>query len=177
MEELVPNLLSLSDVLRVLRNLLRNRVSIRDLRTILETLVEMATSTKDTEQLTELVRQRLSRQLTSKHVGPDGAVSALVLAPDVESVLLQSLREIVDGTGSGALAPEQLQVLSTKLRRATEQQEALGREAVLLTRADLRRFVSAFAEQKSIPVDVLSFREIEPGVAIKPVGTVSFEGA
>ncbi len=175
-EDLVPNLLSMSDVLRILRNLLRSRVSIRDLRTILETLVEAGSATKDTEQLTELVRQRLCRQLTANHIGPDGAVSALVLAPDVEGVLSRSLREIADGTG-GALAPEQLQALTKSLVRATEQQEALGREALLLTRADLRRFVSAFAEQKSIPVTVLSFREIEPTVTIKPVGTVSLEGA
>jgi flagellar biosynthesis protein FlhA len=171
-EDLVPNLLSMSDVLRVMRNLLRSQVSIRDLRTVLETLVEAAPSTKDTEQLTELVRQRLCRQLTAKHLGPDGAVSALVLAPDVESVLLRSLREIAEGTG-GALAPEQLQALTTSLTKASEEQEAKGREAVLVTRADLRRFVSAFVEQKSIPMTVLSFREIEPTVMIRPVGTVS----
>ncbi len=175
-EELVPNLLSLSEVLRIMRNLLRNRVSIRDLRTILETLTEAAPSTKDSEQLTELVRQRLSRQLTSNYIGPDGAVSALVLAPDVEELLLRSLQDIADGTG-GALAPEQLSALTKGLESATRQQEAMGREAVLLTRADLRRFVSAFVEQKSIPLTVMSFREVEPTVTINPVGAVSLAGS
>ena len=175
-DELVPNLLSLSDVLRVLRNLLRSRVSIRDLRTILETLVEASAATKDTEQLTELVRQRLSLQLTSNHIGPDGAVSALVLAPDVEEVLLRSLREIAEGTG-GALAPAQLNALTQSLEQSAQQQVMMGREPVLLTRAELRRFVAAFVEQKSIPVTVLSFREIEPTVTIRPVGSVSLGGA
>ncbi|HEX3597914.1 MAG TPA: flagellar biosynthesis protein FlhA, partial [Polyangiaceae bacterium] len=53
-EDLVPNLLSFGEVLKVMRNLLREGVSIRDLRTILEGLIEMAPSSRDTEQLTEL---------------------------------------------------------------------------------------------------------------------------
>ena len=63
-EDLVPNLLSLGEVLRVLRNMLRESVSIRDLRTILEGLIELAPATRDPEQLTEMIRQRLSRQIT-----------------------------------------------------------------------------------------------------------------
>ena len=40
-DDLVPNLLSLGEVLKVMRNLLRESVSIRDMRTILETLIEV----------------------------------------------------------------------------------------------------------------------------------------
>jgi flagellar biosynthesis component FlhA len=60
-EDLVPNLLSFGEVLKVMRNLLRESVSIRELCTLREALLEAAPSTRDPEQLTELVRQKLSR--------------------------------------------------------------------------------------------------------------------
>ncbi|HKQ68446.1 MAG TPA: flagellar biosynthesis protein FlhA, partial [Polyangiaceae bacterium] len=92
-EDLVPNLLSLGEVLKVMRNLLRESISIRDMRTILETLIEIGPATKDSEQLTEITRQRLARQITSSYKGPDGAVSALILDPQVEEMFRRSLRE------------------------------------------------------------------------------------
>ena len=49
-EDLVPNLLSFGEVLKVMRKLLRESVSIRDLRTLLEALLEAAPSTRDPEQ-------------------------------------------------------------------------------------------------------------------------------
>jgi flagellar biosynthesis protein FlhA len=60
-------LLTFGEVLRVLRNLLRESVSIRDLRSILEALTELAPQTRDPEQLTELSRQRLSSDYRLLH--------------------------------------------------------------------------------------------------------------
>ncbi len=103
-DDVVPNLLSLGDVVRVLRNLVREGVSIRDTRTILESLAELCVQTKDPEQLTELVRERLAPHITSRLRGADGCVTALTLDPRLEETLRRSLREIASGTG-GALDP------------------------------------------------------------------------
>jgi flagellar biosynthesis protein FlhA len=171
-EDLVPNLLSLGDVLKVIRNLLREGISVRDLRTILETLVELAPATKDSEQLTEITRQRLARQITSAYRGPDGAVGALILDPQVEEMFRRSLREIATGTG-GALDPEEVRRVGISLERAVQRQLASGRPAVLVTSPDLRRYVRAFAERRVPHLAVLSFREIESSTTIRPVETVS----
>jgi len=171
-EDLVPNLLSLGEVLKVIRNLLREGISVRDLRTILETLVEIAPATKDSEQLTEITRQRLARQITSSYKGPDGAVSALILDPHVEEMFRRSLREISTGTG-GALDPEEVRRVGISLERAVGRQMAAGRPPVLVTSPDLRRYVRAFAERRVPHLAVLSFREIESSTTIRPVETVS----
>ena len=42
-----------------------------------EALTELAPQTRDPEQLTELSRQRLSRQITASFLGSDGTLSAL----------------------------------------------------------------------------------------------------
>jgi flagellar biosynthesis protein FlhA len=171
-EELVPNLLSYSDVLKVLRNLLREGVSIRDLRTILEGLIELAAGTRDTEQLTEMLRQRLSRQLTSHFTGSDGTIAALVLDPQVEDTFRRSLREIATGTG-GALDPAHTQQIGLALEAGTDRMLQSGRLPCLLTSPDVRRYLRAFAERRCPMLAVLSFRELEPNANIRPFETVT----
>ena len=172
-EDLVPNLLSLGEVLRVLRNLLRESVSIRDLRTILEGLMELAPTTRDTEQLTEMLRQRLSRQITSAFTGSDGAVAALVLDAPVEEMFRRSLREIAAGTG-GALDPEQARVLGVSMEAAVKRMMQAGRSPCVVVSPDIRRYLRAFAERRCPELAVLSFRELEPEVSIRPFETIGF---
>jgi flagellar biosynthesis protein FlhA len=171
-EDLVPGLLSLGDVLKVLRNLLRESVSIRDLRTVLEALADGAQQTKDSEQLTEMTRQRLFRQISAVHRDPQGVLHAIVLDAHVEEMFRRSLRELASGQG-GALDPEEMRRLGLALEAAAQRQRALGRTAVLLTGPDLRRYVRAFAERRCPTVAVLSLREIEPSTTIRPVETLS----
>ena len=156
----------------MIRNLLREGISVRDLRTILETLVEVAPATKDSEQLTEITRQRLARQITNVYKGPDGSVSALILDPPVEDMFRRSLREIASGTG-GALDPEEVRRVGISLERAVGRLLASGRLPVLVTSPDLRRYVRAFAERRVPNLAVLSFREIDSSTTIRPVETVS----
>jgi flagellar biosynthesis protein FlhA len=169
---LVPNLLSASDVLKVLRNLLRESVSIRDLRTVLETLIELGSATRDPEQLTELVRQRLSRQLSAQFTGADGTLCALVLDAQVEEMFRRSLREIASGTG-GALHPEQARRLGIALEAAVQRMLQAGRSPCVITSPDVRRYLRAFAERRCPALAVLSFRELEPDASLRPFETVS----
>jgi flagellar biosynthesis protein FlhA len=171
-EELVPNLLSSSDVLKVMRNMLREGVSIRDLRTIIEALIELAPATRDPEQLTELIRQRLSRQLTASFTGADGAIATLVLEQPVEELFRRSLREIATGTG-GALDPEQARRLGLSLESAVNKMLASGRSPCVVTSPDIRRYLRAFAERRCPTLAVLSFREIEADATIRPFASVS----
>ena len=56
-EDLIPEKFQLGDILKVVKNLLREQLSVRDLRTILEALADHVHLTKNTEILTEFVRQ------------------------------------------------------------------------------------------------------------------------
>lgn len=172
-EDLIPNILSLGDVLKVLRNLLREGVPIRNLRSILEGLCELGMSTKDPEQLTEALRQRLTRQLTAVFKGMDGQISALVLDGPVEEMFRRSLRDIATGVG-GALDPEQTRQVGEELERAVQAMIEAGKAPLCVTSPDIRRYVRAFAERRSPRLAVLSFRELEPSTPVRPFSTVSF---
>jgi flagellar biosynthesis protein FlhA len=170
-DDVVPNLLSLGEVLRVLRNLLRERISIRDLRTLMESLAELSDQTKDSEQLTELVRERLSHQITALIKGPDGSVAALALDPHLEEHLRNSLRDIAAGVG-GALEPELLRHLAAQAEEALAKFSVLGVPPIIIAPPDLRRYVRAIFEHKVAQFSVVSYREIEADIPLRVVDSL-----
>lgn len=171
-DDVVPTVLSLGELARVLRNLVREGVSIRDLRTILEGVSDIAPHTKDPEQLTELVRERLASHITSRFKSTDGTIAAVTLDPRVEQMLRQSLHEIAAGTG-GALDPEALRTLTARAESSLATFGTLGASPLVVTAPDLRRYVRAIVERKAPQIAVASFREIEPSVPLRIVERLS----
>ena len=170
-DEVVPNLLPLGDVVRVMKNLLGERVSIRDLRTILEALADAAMQTKDPEQLTEIARERLAPHLTNRLLGADRAVAALALDPRLEDVLRKVLRDIASGAGA-AIDPALIRQLTDAAEKAMPKFGVLGASPVLVTPPELRRFVRAIFERKLPSLSIVSFREIDPSVSLRIVETI-----
>jgi flagellar biosynthesis protein FlhA len=163
-EELVPHLLPLGEVIKVMRNLLREGVSIRDLRTILETLADHAATMKDPGELTEQVRQRLSRQLTLSHAGDGGELRALVLDPRAEELLRSG------GRGADPQALTRLtNAIEVAARNATDRDEP----ALLVAAPDVRRAVAAIAARHVPGLSVMSYREIDPAVPFVTRAVVS----
>jgi flagellar biosynthesis protein FlhA len=170
-DDVVPNLLSLGEVVRVLRNLLRESVSIRDLLSIMEALADIAPSTKDPEQLTELVRERLSGQISASFRGADGAIVTLALAPRVEERLRESLRDIAAGTG-GPPEPGLLKALVDGAQAAIAEFAAIGSAPLLICAPDLRRFVRTIFERRVPQLSVVSFRELEPAIPLRVLASL-----
>ncbi len=167
-DDVVPSILPLGELVRILRNLVREGISIRDMRTILESLAELSTQTKDPEQLTELVRERLAPHITSRFRSVDGSVAALTLDPRLETMLRASLREIAAGTG-GALDPALLRSVVQSAERSLGGFHALGATPLLVAPPDLRRYVRAIFEWKLPQLSVASFREIEPSATLRVI--------
>ena len=96
--------LPLQRVAEVLRRLVSEGISIRNLRDILEALSEIAQRDKDVHALTEFTRVALRRQV-SHMVAPQGRLGALMLQPQLEEMLRQSVR-VNGGVSQLALDPE-----------------------------------------------------------------------
>jgi flagellar biosynthesis protein FlhA len=171
-DDVVPSLLPLGEVVRVLRNLLSERVSVRDMRTILEALADSALQTKDPEQLTELVRERLAPQITTRLAGADRSVAVMALDPRVEDSLRRSLRDIAQGTG-GAIDPDFIRHVTATVERALPKFAAISATPCVVAPPDVRRFVRAIFERKIPQVSVISFREVEPSFSLRVVETLS----
>ena len=170
-DDLVPNLLNLSQVQKVLQNLLRERVSIKDLQTILETLAEYANITKDPDILTEYARQSLSRQITKSVQNPDGSISAILLDPLVERTLIESLQTTQQGINF-AVDPMLMEKIAEKIKKIADEATIKGYQPVLICSQVIRRFVKKALERVVPFLPVLSPQEIAPGVKVYMLATV-----
>jgi flagellar biosynthesis protein FlhA len=166
-EDLIPSVLSAGEVLKVLRGLLKEGVSIRDMRTILEAVADHAPQTKDPNELTELVRQRLFRQLTKQHLSGRDELSGLILDPGVEN-LFRPQRGPVD-PGLLSVATQRLEQMA---RAAAEGQD----DPILVVAPDIRRVVAEVAHRHVPGLAVLSYRELDPRIPFITKSIVRLEG-
>ncbi|MFP8965889.1 flagellar biosynthesis protein FlhA [Pokkaliibacter sp. CJK22405] len=172
-ESLVPGLLSISIVLKVLQNLLREQVPVRDIRTIAEALTEAAARTKDPGQLTSLVRIALARLIIQNINGTQPELPVMTLDPKLEQILLKSYQQSQQNTEDGLiLEPGMAERLQQSLQQAAQNQEMQGRPAILLVAAPLRMLMAKFVRYGSQVIHVLSYQEIPENKQITIVATV-----
>jgi flagellar biosynthesis protein FlhA len=161
-DEVVPNVLSLGDVLLVLRQLLRESVPIRDLRTILEALADAGRETKNPYDLTERVRQRLARSISARFKDDRGRIAALVLDPRAEEAFRNG------GPDAGAA-----QRVLASLDGAARSFAGVNTPPVLLCAPDVRRAVAEFLSRRIPGLAVLAYREVDPKATVRTLGVVS----
>ncbi len=173
-EELVPNIMTLSDVQRILQNLLRERVSIANLDLIVETLVDVGRSERDPLELTEKVRQALSTAICNGLKGQNAQLSVLSLDPRLEN-------RIISGAGTAEAAalgmePRLAEQLLRGLAPLAEGMMRQGKAPVLLCAGPIRRLLVKLT-QRSIPqLSVLSVDEVPMRIALHSFDVVKVEG-
>ena len=162
----VPKPVRLALLTDVLRRLVEEQVSIRPLREILETLATHVPAERDPVTLTELVRAGLKRQITHRYA-EDGVLPVYLLDPAIE----EAIRDAIQRTASGsylALPPDLAKEIIGAFRAECGQLETL-----VLTQADVRRFVRRLVEVELPDLTVLSYQELAPEVQVQPLGRVS----
>ncbi|MEY3201135.1 MAG: hypothetical protein RIR70_685 [Pseudomonadota bacterium] len=170
-EELIPTVLSVSDVQRILQNLLREKVSIRHIDAILETLADAARQVKDVDQLTETVRGRLGPAICRSLVGEGSALQVITLDPAIEAELMHSIRSS-DGA-SLVIAPDLADRVIRKLLANSERMMRAELLPVLLCAPQLRRHVRSLTERVVPHLRVLAMTEVPPAIELKSFAVVS----
>ena len=167
-DELIPHLMSLGDIIRVMRGLLRESVSVRDVRSILEALADNAARTKDPLELTELVRQRLGRQITQSFLNESGELRAMVLDPKLEDVF---------SGRAGPMDPGLLTRATNALRDAAQRASGEDETPVLVVPDRIRRTLAEVAQHHIPGLAVLSYREVDPAVPFVTRSIVNLQEA
>jgi flagellar biosynthesis protein FlhA len=164
-EELVPNAVTLQQLLRVLRNLLEEQIPIRDMRTIAEAIAGNAELRGDMDALCAAVRNSLSRIIVQKIYGDEEVLPVVTLDPELEQLLQQSMlsaRQNGETDVDAIIEPGLAQKLQESIRQVAQQQEIGGKPAVLLVSGVIRALLSKFARYAHSSVHVLAFNEIPP---------------
>ncbi|MCP4235531.1 MAG: flagellar biosynthesis protein FlhA, partial [Aestuariibacter sp.] len=169
-EGLVPDLVSLSTVVKVLQTLLYEGVPIRDMRTIVQTLTEYAPKSQDPDVLVSAVRISLKRLIVQEINNGGRELPVITLAPELEQMLHQSLQ--AGGDDGAGIEPGLAERLQQSLQQAGQQQELAGEPAVLLTSGMLRPVLSRFLKNAVTGLHVLSYQEIPDDKQVKIVASV-----
>jgi flagellar biosynthesis protein FlhA len=169
--DLIPNQISHGGVQRVLQSLLAERISIRDLPTILEGISEACGHTRNITMITEHVRSRLARQISTMNTNDQGFIPLITLSPEWEQTFAESLI----GTGDDrqlSMPPSKLQEFINTVRNTFERQAMAGEAPVLLTSPAVRPYVRSIVDRFRPMSVVMSQNEIFPKARIKTVGQI-----
>ena len=166
----VQKSLSTGKVAEVTQRLLREGVSIRNMRLILESLADSGQREREPAVLTEFVRYALREQLCHE-LAPNGRLDVFVLAPDLEDLLTQSIRQGSGGSFLG-LAPHETSRIIDVVRETLAKHVEPYVAPVLVCAQDVRRFVRTMLEPDLPDVVVLSVGELGPEIAVSVLATV-----
>ena len=173
-DELVPNTLSLSQLLKVLQNLLIEGVPIRDMRTIAESITNLQPKSQEVGVLTNAARMGLSRLIIQSIVGGEKEIPVVTLDRALEQLLQKTVQQAgSDGNlDSIALEPGMAERLQNSLSEMVEKLDKEGKPAILLVAASLRMLLARFVRHGVPNLKVLSFQEIPDNKHITIVATV-----
>jgi flagellar biosynthesis protein FlhA len=170
-EELVPTVLSYSDVQKVLQLLLREQVPVRHLEAILEVLVDAGKTTKNPEDLAERVRERLGGVICQGLRDAKGDLHVLTLAPELERTLLANARA---GEAKTTLFTElnQLDGFMKSIARHTESMMSRSLVPVLLCPSPVRRSLRGLLHRSMPYVAVLGLNEVPATMPVRSFAAV-----
>lgn len=170
-KELFPKYFTVPALRFVLRNLLREGISIRDLSKILEIIKDNLHRTRDPDLLTEFVRAAFAPYLCNKYKNDEGYVEVLLLDPEIEKMVLSSIKESSQVRWLD-LTPEDGLRLLTSLGEELKKAQGIGLNPILLCSPGLRRFLKRLLETSFPDLPVLSYNEIAPFSEVRSVGIV-----
>lgn len=170
-DELVPNVLSFSDIQKVFQLLLKEQVSIRNMEAVLEVLVDAGKTTKSAEDLAERVREKLGSSICQKLSDAHGEMHVLTLSPEVERSLLGNLRS-TESKSPMFSEMTQLDAFIKNLARQAETMMGKSLQPVLLCPSPIRRPLRSLV-QRSLPyVSVVGLNEVPTTAVVRSFAAV-----
>ncbi|MDF2653957.1 MAG: flhA [Bacillota bacterium] len=169
-DDVIPGVISVSDLQKILMNLLKEGIPIRDMESILETLGDQGIAIKDTDLLTEYVRQKLKRTITRKYT--DGAsIKVISLDQGIENTILSSAKKSEHGTYL-AIEPQVVQRIVEGVSEQIDKVKDLMHQPVILTSPIVRIYFKRLIDQFMPNLTVLSFNEIDTNIQIQAIGII-----
>ncbi len=172
-DEVIPNVVSHSTLLKVLQNLLKENVSIRHMVNILESLADCK-GINEVDTLTEISRQGLARHICKPLLDETGTLKVISLNPQLEQMLSNALQKI-DGSVQLGIDPASAQKLLERIRNKIEEVMQEGHSPIILCSSALRLSIKRITERIAPRLIVLSYQEIPTSVKLESIGLISLQ--
>lgn len=170
--DLVPTIISTSDLRKIFVNLIREKVSIKDIIFIFERLCDYARFSKEPDILSERLRAALGRQICLTNVQEDKVLYALTLSPDWEKTLDESCQRTELGT-MFLLNPMQVQELIEQTANTLmRSHQNVGKQPVILCSPRIRLPLYQLLERHIPTIVVISYSELITDIKVEAIDTI-----
>ena len=170
-EDLVPDKLSVTAIMQVLKNILFESISIRDINTILGTLLVESTRTQNPDELTELVRPKLGYLMLQEVVDHGELLNVITLDPNLEQMLISSVNQSAK-MGQVVIEPTLIEGLMESVKKQKFEAEEKGYPAVIVVAPTIRAWLARMIKIRFNDATVLSYTEIPEDQKIKVFGSI-----
>lgn len=173
-QTVVPKIVPLHQLTKILQNLLKEAVPISDLHVVVSELAALNVQKMANDDISEAIRPKLVPLLIQRLTKFKETLPLLTLAPDLEQLILTSVRQNPEEKMlllDGALAKR---ILSN----VNDASEALSREnkaVFLIVAPQIRRHVANFIRAQLPSVNVLSFTELPENRSVEIAFTIGGE--
>ena len=173
-QTVIPKIIPLHQLAKILQNLLKEAVPISDLHVVISELSAMNVQKMSNDDISEAIRPKLVPLLIQRLTKFKETLPLLTLAPELEQLILTSVRQNPDEKMlllDGALA-------KNILSNINEASEALSRESkavFLIVAPQIRRHVANFVRSQLPSVNVLSFTELPENRSVEIAYTIGGE--
>ena len=173
-QTVVPKIISLHQLTKILQNLLKEAVPISDLHVVISELSAINVQKMSNDDISEAIRPKLVPLLIQRLTKFKETLPLLTLAPELEQLILTSVRQnpdekmlLLDGT-----------LAKNILSNINEASEALSRDnkaVFLIVAPQIRRHVANFVRSQLPSVNVLSFTELPENRSVEIAYTIGGE--
>ena len=170
--DLVPTIISTSDLRKIFVNLIREKVSIKDIIFIFERLCDYARFSKEPDILSERLRAALGRQICLSNSNKDKVLYALTLSSEWEKTLDDSCQRTELGT-MFLLNPLQVQeLIESSANALMRAQSTIGVQPVILCSPRIRLPLYQMLERHIPTIVVISYSELITDIRVEAIDTI-----
>lgn len=173
--DLVPAIISTSDLRKIFVNMIREKVSIKDIIFIFERLCDYARFSREPDILSERLRAALGRQICLSNIHTANTLYVVTLSQEWEKILDDSCQRTELGT-MFLLNPMQVQELiemaASVLMNA---HRTVGAQPIVLCSPRIRLPLFQLLERHIPTIVVLSYSELITDIKVEQVDTIGEE--
>ena len=173
-QTIVPKIIPLHQLTKILQNLLKEAVPISDLHVVISELSALNVQKMSNDDISEAIRPKLVPLLIQRLTKFKETLPLLTLAPELEQLILTSVRQNPDEKMlllDGSLAKNIL----SNINEASEALSKDNRAVFLIVAPQIRRHVANFVRSQLPAINVLSFTELPENRSVEIAYTIGGE--
>lgn len=173
--DLVPAIISTSDLRKIFVNLIKEKVSIKDIVFIFERLCDYARFSREPDILSERLRSALGRQICLQYATEDKVVYVVTLSQEWEKTLDDSCQRTELGT-MFLVNPLQVQELIEQTASTImKAHQSVGHQPVLLCSPRIRLPLYQLLERHIPTIVVVSYSELITDIKVEQLASIGEE--